>query len=887
MRKCSFLKSKVFLFLLALCAYGIVDAQTYQAAIKETNGDWTIPANVSKVKAEAWGGGGAGGYSNTGGFMNYKSSGGGGGGAYAGAIFSVDLNGTKKINVSNISAGTSNSNSSSVTNGGNTTVKYNNSTKVVAEGGKSVTGNATNAGANGGKAENCTGTWKNSGGKGGNGGNGTISGGGGGGGGAAGSADNASGSNGDSYALDVNGVQGGESGGDLGGKGGDGGLAGRYNAGIKYGGGGSGRTAGKTSPWGSNFGGVGGSGAIGCVRFTYMPFYINNATASAYPSRETEVKPVSNLSNLKYRVENQGTNSNVTYTVNVDNADKIIISNVTNSSNQIQSVTIKLAGVWEDNIDTERGFDTLTRFFLVSLDIYPTINPGVIGEEIVTCTPTDTIKKFTNVESASNNINASGTQINTYCWQFSEDNTTWTLIAGATGETYTPNGETNKTGWFRRGAFNDVKETVYSNAIHTSVGNVQPGEISLKENATQQGEYCIDEEIKVDIKANPIIDNSAYQAAYTIQWQKRINDGEWKDIEGATGDEYTETFKLETANDGGIADSVHIRYLFKFAECAIEPSNNTYKQKILVANDYYSPILTSDQEITLWYTACDTAIVIPTLVPEPLSIECSETRLAEGEHTVTWTVREPCGGMLTYEQKFTVKYPECEQNVDINGISYPVVRVGCDCWLAENLRAEAENATFYNNDEANMVFGRLYSWNAAIKGLAAAPSQNQQSQGNNSNNEQVREAPVIPNNANIGNTYNEAKTAETKLGIVVQGICPDGWAIPSTEQFYALSNIADATKLKSSNESMWLIGSAGVEPVSGFNAVGAGYFDSQINAYYELLGTSQIWTREITPNSVKGTCCAITYSCPDIQIKDVNKTIHNSVRCVRVEPKSN
>lgn len=409
-----------------------------------------------------------------------------------------------------------------------------------------------------------------------------------------------------------------------------------------------------------------------------------------------------------------------------------------------------------------------------------------------------------------------------------------------------------------------------------------------RDHATEQGEYCIDEEITVNIKANPVIDNEAYQTAYTIQWQKKINAGEWKDIEGATEDEYTETFKLETANDGDIADSVHIRYLFKFAECAIEPSNNTYKQKILVANDYYEPILTPDQEITLWYTACDTDIVAlmkPQLDPEPLSIECSETRLTEGTHNVTWTLREPCGGMITYQQQFTVKYPECEQNVDIDGISYPVVRVGCDCWLAENLRTEAENATYYNNDEANMVFGRLYSWNTAIKGLAATSSQDQQGENNNSE--------IIHNAVNPGNqtdqviVTDEAKTAETMLGTVVQGICPEGWAIPSTEQFYALSNYADATKLKSSDESMWLIGSAGVEPVSGFDAVGAGYFDSQINAYYEHLGTSQIWTSEITPNSVKGTCCLISYSCSDIQIKDVNKTIHNSVRCVRVEPKSN
>lgn len=861
--------------LAAVFSCGFLAAQQYTTSRMESNGNWTIPANVSKVKVEAWGGGGAGGYSYNGAFLDYRSSGGGGGGAYAGNIFPVDLNGTTKIVVTNIRGGQSNATSTKVTNGGNTTVEYK-SLKVVAEGGKSVTGNSTNQGAQGGKAANSTGTWKYDGGNGGNGGNGRISGGGGGGGGAAGS--NANGSNGDSYNLDIDGIQGGESGGDLGGNGGNGGLGGTYNPGGKYGGGGSGRTSGRTSPWSTKFGGTGGAGAIGVVRFTYMPFYINNASVAVKNGGQVDVTPVSNLTGLKYRVENQGTNNSVSYTVNVDNTDKITISNASNTSDAIQTVTIKLAGVWTDNIDTERGFDTLTRFFLVTLDIYPAITPGTIGEEIVTCTATDTIKKFTNVEPAVGQLKADGTN-NPYCWQFSEDNATWTIIAGATGETYTPNGETNKTGWFRRGAYNAAKDTVYSNAIHTTVGNVQPGEISMNDGATEQGEYCIDEEINIDIKANPVIENAAYQSNYTIQWQKRINAGEWKDIEGATGDEYTETFKLATANNGGIADSVHIRYMFKFAECAVEPSNNVYKQKILVANDYYSPVLTEDQEITLWYGACDTAIVIPTLDPEPISISCSPTRIGVGTTTVTWTVREPCGGLLTYEQIFTVNYPECEQNVDIDGVSYPVVRVGCECWIAENLRTEVDGSRYYDNDEANSEFGRLYTWFTAMQGASSEGGQTPlHSNLNEGETIMLANAPAeVPAGA---------KTVETMFGTFVQGLCPDGWAIPTSEQFSNLTSVAGGSaKVKSSDDSKWLPGKAGVEPVSGFNAVGAGYYNTDINAFQKHLGVAQIWTSDISGNSAQGICCMFDYSCPDVRFIDVKKTVMNSVRCVRIEPK--
>lgn len=842
MKKFSKTSSKgLLLMLAAVFSCGFLAAQQqYTTSRMESNGNWTIPANVSKVKVEAWGGGGAGGYVS-GGFLNYRASGGGGGGAYAGNIFSVDLNGTTKILVSNIRHGESNATSSRVTDGGNTTVEYK-SLKVVAEGGKSVTGTNNTTGAQGGKAENSIGIWKFSGGNGSNGTHGSI---GGGGGGAAGSqADGEDGENSTAFSAD-----GGASGGDLGGDGGQGRTgASSPTAGSKYGGGGSGVVSSLTRTK------TGGAGAIGVVRFTYMPFYINNASVAVKNGGQVDVTPVSNLTGLKYRVENQGTNNSVSYTVNVDNTDKITISNASNTSDAIQTVTIKLAGVWTDNIDTERGFDTLTRFFLVTLDIYPAITPGTIGEEIVTCTATDTIKKFTNVEPAVGQLKADGTN-NPYCWQFSENNATWTIIAGATGETYTPNGETNKTGWFRRGAYNAAKDTVYSNAIHTTVGNVQPGEISMNDGATEQGEYCIDEEINIDIKANPVIENTAYQSAYTIQWQKRINAGEWKDIEGAAGDEYTETFKLATANDGGIADSVHIRYLFKFAECAVEPSNNVYKQKILVANDYYSPVLTKDQEITLWYGACDTAIVIPTLDPEPISISCSPTRIGVGTTTVTWTVREPCGGMLTYEQKFTVNYPECEQNVDIDGVSYPVVRVGCECWTAKNLNSETETSKVYNNDQSNEQFGRLYSWYEAM-GVATGDNES---------------APA---------------TNESMRGEYVQGICPEGWAIPSISQYDNLSTMAGGSeKLKTSDVSAWLPDAAGVEPVSGFNAMGSGYYDSQINAFYRLLGVTQFWTSEVIEHTVKGVCSRINHSCPDIRFSEENKTMHLSVRCVKIEPK--
>ncbi len=858
------LHNGLMILALTLIGCGMVKAQTYESIKMETNGSWTIPANVSKVKAEAWGGGGAGGYAS-GSFLQYRASGGGGGAAYSGVVFPVELNGSKKIEVTNIRGGQSSSNNNNVTDGGNTTVSYDGVVRVVAEGGKSVRNTNNTTGANGGKASNSTGTWKFSGGNGSNGTHGSI---GGGGGGAAGSS--ADGENGEESTVFS--AEGGASGGDLGGAGGTG-LTGASDVedGSNYGGGGSGVCTGAAT-WigGKGYSRTGGNGAPGIVRFTYMPFYINNITASVTAGSQSELSPVSNLSDLSYRIESQDDIDNISFSISLDNPDKIMITDITNNTGEIKTVVVTMAGVWNDNIDTERGFDTLTRIFTITLNIYPEINPGKIGEEIVTCTETDTLKRFINIESANDNLTSTGAVL-TYCWQFSEDNISWTTIPGADDENYTPGGDFSNSGWFRRGAYNAVPDTAFTEAINTTVGNIQPGEITLQDNATEQGEYCLDESINVSIKANPVIGNEAYQTNYSIQWQKKIDNGEWTDIEGATEDTYSETFTLGTANNGEIADSVLIRYMFRFADCATEPSSNTYKQKMLISDEHYEPVLTEEQTVTLWYGACDTAVVIPALDPEPISIECSETRLTVGTHNVVWTVREPCGGVMTYEQTINVEYPECEQDVNIDGVAYPVIRVGCECWLAKNLRIEADDATYYKNDEYNSAFGRLYSWETALKGSSAQSSDSEEPQA------------VQPLSFSASAADAEVEVSESRLGSYVQGVCPDGWAIPTNDQFMALFEATGGTdKLKSDDPTTWLPNKSGVAPVSGFDAVGAGYYDSELDAYCNKLATNYIWTSEVDESSIYGTCCSFSYSCPVVRLLKVKKSIHSSVRCVRV-----
>ena len=855
-------KVTLLLVILTLCIVHVFAQSPWLKQFTvESSRTYTIPAadqkGVSSVKAEAWGGGGAGGYVS-GGWLFFPASGGGGGGAYAADIFELYNNSYAiYLNVGNAGANSS----SNVTDGGDSYVNYpgvDGACKVKALGGKSVKNTNNTTGAQGGSATDCIGRegWKWSGGKGGNGSNAANGGGG-------GAAADACGNGGDgenSGSL-VSTVKGGKAPDCDNKKAGDGGEgrsgtqspASAPSSGV-FGGGGGGAQSGVS---GINVlrgdSRTGGSGAKGGVRLTYFVFYVDNVETDVCTGNSLTIDSatIAQLAGIctppqtKY-TWSYNTNSNITVLGNGSTAnDKIEISEIRNQTNEIQVATFNCEAIYTDNL---YGFGELKRTFTLTVNVYPTANGGKIKEAIVSCPieeTADTLKKFINHEDARGGKNGK------YYWQYSTNGTDWVEITGANTKDYVPNNyPTSGILSFRRVWHTDCG-VAYSNEISTKVGNVQAGNLT-SEGSTEEGEYCYGTNMVVKLKANPVIENQAYQTDYSIQWQKKIGTGNWTDISGATNDTYEETFEFNTP---AITDSIMYRYMFQFSACIAEASGNVYKQKLMVSNDYYSPILTNDVEITLYYSACDTAVFVPEFDPQPLSYSVSPARVGEGTTIVTWTIQDPCGGTLTYNQKYIVKYPECENPVEIDGTSYDVVRVGCDCWLAKNLTVDAGSSKYYNDDAANSSFGKLYSWYDAL---------------------------------GVANGDNSASPAskESKTGEYIQGICPDGWAIPSVNQYNNLSNLAGGNdKLKSSDVSTWLPNCAGVEPVSGFNAVGAGYYDQQINASYKMLGVTKFWTSEVIEYSVKGICSRVDHSCPDIKFSEENKTIHISVRCVRIEPK--
>ncbi|MGM0651081.1 MAG: FISUMP domain-containing protein, partial [Bacteroidota bacterium] len=92
-----------------------------------------------------------------------------------------------------------------------------------------------------------------------------------------------------------------------------------------------------------------------------------------------------------------------------------------------------------------------------------------------------------------------------------------------------------------------------------------------------------------------------------------------------------------------------------------------------------------------------------------------------------------------------------------DGTAYETMEFGNQCWLVENLNFAGHvngNSWCYDDDPSNCdTYGRLYDWAAAMEGASAS----------------------------------------TTKPSGIQGICPDGWHLPSDDEWKELEGEVDAT----------------------------------------------------------------------------------------------
>ena len=209
-------------------------------------------------------------------------------------------------------------------------------------------------------------------------------------------------------------------------------------------------------------------------------------------------------------------------------------------------------------------------------------------------------------------------------------------------------------------------------------------------------------------------------------------------------------------------------------------------------------------------------------------------------------------------QNVRADFPPCGDGftaVDGDGNVYETVRVGVDCWMRENVYSrhyagsgdEIPVADIYrapqfpDTVETLQRYGRLYSWYSAMG---------------------IEENSSFPPSAN----------AEGE----VQGVCPEGWHIPTTAEMSALQ-LYDGAALKAT-DGLW-IGEA-PNDASRFSIVPGGLHNAALNRNEYLRAYAYLWSADNDAQTV-ATAGYLPYLCGDFEFTSLNKSNGCSVRCAK------
>lgn len=207
-------------------------------------------------------------------------------------------------------------------------------------------------------------------------------------------------------------------------------------------------------------------------------------------------------------------------------------------------------------------------------------------------------------------------------------------------------------------------------------------------------------------------------------------------------------------------------------------------------------------------------------------------------------------GTLYAQNPFT-----CGQSItDGDGNTYETVQVGHICWMKSNMKSKTytdgvavPKHFIYKSEYApdtveNLkTYGRLYTWYSAVR---------------------------VPEGSN---------DKPQRIDGFVQGVCPDGWHIPTIAEMRSLESYSTET-LRSVG--LWLTPNSNNNN-SGFSAVPAGYYSAAIKRFEKLLGVTYFWTDSL--NSVeKAYAGNINYRCNYTRLEDIFKNDALSVRCSKI-----
>ena len=155
---------------------------------------------------------------------------------------------------------------------------------------------------------------------------------------------------------------------------------------------------------------------------------------------------------------------------------------------------------------------------------------------------------------------------------------------------------------------------------------------------------------------------------------------------------------------------------------------------------------------------------------------------------------------------------------------YATVKIGTQCWFAENLNYNAKNSSCYGDDDTNCEkYGRLFRWTEA------------------------------------------------------QSACPDGSRLPTTDDWDMLLNYLGNAMVAGKymkDESNW----SAAEDAYGFSALPAGYYSEDDEDYVQIEQMAIFWSTAASGTDAEG--YVLSNSANNIENWEYSKTNKMSVRCL-------
>lgn len=198
---------------------------------------------------------------------------------------------------------------------------------------------------------------------------------------------------------------------------------------------------------------------------------------------------------------------------------------------------------------------------------------------------------------------------------------------------------------------------------------------------------------------------------------------------------------------------------------------------------------------------------------------------------------------------------ETEQVKDRDGNVYHAVAIGSQVWFAENLKT-----THYRNGDPVPDVLNETVWRKLVTGAFC-----------NYDNDNA-------NATAYGRLYNWYAVSDRR------NICPEGWHIPSDQEWYRLTSYLGGEmlaggKLKESTPGHWLIPNTGATNESGFSALPGGYRSSR--GIFQILDTYAFyWTSTSNSDNTAWSWFLQNDSREVTRIENL-KTFGFSIRCVK------